>query len=95
MCDGEDIFVNSIGGIDCRPHGRATYKVCCLNFAIVNRTIEEDAGLRKKKSRAEELASAGASQCVHFAHGRFPKGEQLPLNWVKLESWGCVVDDTR
>ena len=29
-----------------------------MNFAIVNRTIEEDAGLRKKKSRAEELASA-------------------------------------
>ena len=72
---GEDTFVDDVGRIYCTPHGRATCHVCCMDFAIMNRMTEVDAGLKKKKSRAEELAE----EFVTLTEGiRFMDRQQHP-----------------
>jgi hypothetical protein len=51
-----NIVHDEIGRIFCKAHRREVCYECCMMFDWQNRQIEEDAGLRKKKSEAEKAA---------------------------------------
>ena len=52
----EDHYNDEIGRCYCSAHRRDSCHECCMDFTMMNEMTEVQAGLRKPKSRAEELA---------------------------------------
>mmetsp|Transcript_30533 Transcript_30533/g.93323 ORF Transcript_30533/g.93323 Transcript_30533/m.93323 type:complete len:330 (+) Transcript_30533:80-1069(+) len=52
-----DLHVDEVGRCFCKAHMRAKCHECCYDFIMMNEMAEEQAGLRKPKSRVEELCA--------------------------------------
>mmetsp|Transcript_7924 Transcript_7924/g.17680 ORF Transcript_7924/g.17680 Transcript_7924/m.17680 type:complete len:324 (+) Transcript_7924:270-1241(+) len=52
----DDHYSDEIGRCFCTPHDRAFCHVCCVDYRMMNRMSEEDAGLRKKDTPVEAAA---------------------------------------
>jgi hypothetical protein len=57
MSGGSDIWVDEFGRSFCAAHRREYCHECCLAFDMINRHIEEQAGLRRPPTQVEQLAS--------------------------------------
>lgn len=51
-----DIVVDEIGRTFCKAHRKDQCNICCMSFTLPNEQAEIRAGLRRPKTRAEELA---------------------------------------
>lgn len=56
-----EITLDKIGRTYCKAHNRETCDVCCMSFDIPNRLIEEEKGLKKKRTDVEKVAGEKAS----------------------------------
>ena len=70
LSKGEDHFVDEYDRCFCTAHSRASCHVCCLDFQMINEMMEEDNGLRKKKTPIEQLCEE-RQMCVHSLQFRF------------------------
>jgi hypothetical protein len=51
-----DIIVDDVGRTFCSKHRKARCNICCMDFEFMNEDAARHAGLRRSKTRAEELA---------------------------------------
>ena len=64
LSKGEDHYVDEFNRCFCTVHRRASCHVCCLDFQMMNEMMEEECGLRKKKTPIEQLCEE-RQICVH------------------------------
>ena len=64
----EETYQDEIGRTYCAKHRRELCHECCFDFSETNRYVEEDRGVRKKRSELEETAKMWAV-CVSSLRG--------------------------
>jgi len=93
----EETFYDDIGRIFCKKHCRDQCHDCCYDFRTMNRQVEEDAGIRKKRTPLEECAemwavSVTALRGMDRMEPR-PGPEMYQMNREYLEKYGKELEE--